>query len=148
MHARVCFLKKAVFSLRPQRPLWRTLMERRNMKKKFVNKHKVRSGAKRNPIDKISQEFANNVRKKLGNHVKEVILFGSHARGDFTEGSDYDFLIVVDKKRKADENMLLDIGVEFLDKHEALVAEILVMKKNGKKKRFHWIKYTKRRRLL
>ena len=60
-------------------------------KTKFVNKHKVRSGAKRNPIDKISQEFANNVRNKLGNHVKEVILFGSHARGDFTEGSDYDF---------------------------------------------------------
>ncbi|HLE86032.1 MAG TPA: nucleotidyltransferase domain-containing protein [Candidatus Brocadiaceae bacterium] len=60
-------------------------------KTKFVNKHKVRSGAKRNRLDKISQEFANNVRKKLGNHVKEIILFGSHARGDFTEGSDYDF---------------------------------------------------------
>jgi len=40
--------------------------------------------------------------KKLRNHVKEIILFGSHARGNFTEGSDYDFLIVVDKKRKAD----------------------------------------------
>lgn len=106
-------------------------------KTKFVNRHKVRSGAKKNPVDKISQEFANNVRKKLGNHVKEVILFGSHARGDFTEGSDYDFLIVVDKKRKADENMLLDIGVEFLDKHEALVAEILCDEEEWeKKKRF------------
>lgn len=106
-------------------------------KTKFVNRHKVRSKAKKNPVDKISQEFANNVRKKLGNHVKEVILFGSHARGDFTEGSDYDFLIVVDKRRKTDENILLDIGVEFLDKYEALIAEILCDGKEWeKKKRF------------
>jgi len=77
------------------------------------------------------------VRKKLGNHVKEIILFGSHARGDFTEGSDYDFLIVVDKRRKTDENILLDIGVEFLDKYEALIAEILCDEKEWeKKKRF------------
>ena len=96
-------------------------MEKTNL----VNKHKVRRGAKRDQLDKISQDFANTVRKKLGNHVKEIILFGSHARGDFTEGSDYDFLIVVDKRRKTDENILLDIGVEFLDKYEVLIAEIL-----------------------
>ncbi len=106
-------------------------------KTKLVNKHKVRSGAKRNQLDKISQDFANNVRNKLGNHVKEIILFGSHARGDFTEGSDYDFLIVVDKRSKTDENILLDIGVEFLDKYEALIAEILCDEKEWeRKKRF------------
>lgn len=69
-------------------------------KTKFVSKHIALSGTKRNPEDRISQEFANSVRKKLKNHVKESILFGSHARGDFTEGSDYDFLIVVDKQRR------------------------------------------------
>ncbi len=104
-------------------------------KTKFAQKHKARNEVKRNLVDNISREFANNVRKKLGNHVKEVILFGSRARGDFTEGSDYDFLIVVDKKRMADENMLLDIGVEFLDKHEALVAEILCDEEEWEKKK-------------
>lgn len=94
-------------------------------KTKLVNKHKVKSGAKRNQVDKIAQDFANNVRKKLGNHIKEIILFGSHARGDFAEGSDYDFLIVVDKRRKADEKMLQDVGVEFLNKYNALIADIL-----------------------
>lgn len=106
-------------------------------KTKLVKKHKVRREAKRNLVDKISQEFANSVRKKLGKHVQEIILFGSHARGDFTEGSDYDFLIVVDKRRKTDENILLDIGVKFLDKYEALIAEILCDEKEWeKKKRF------------
>lgn len=109
------------------------IMEKTNL----VNKHKVRRGAKRDQLDKISQDFANTVRKKLGNHVKEIILFGSHARGDFTEGSDYDFLIVVDKRRKTDENILLDIGVEFLDKYEVLIAEILCDEKEWeRKKRF------------
>lgn len=104
-------------------------------KTKLVNKHKVLSGAKRSQLDKVPQDFANNVRKKLGNHVKEIILFGSHARGDFTEGSDYDFLIVVDKRRKAEEDILLDIGVEFLNKYEALIAEILCDEKEWERKK-------------
>ncbi|MBI2472716.1 MAG: nucleotidyltransferase domain-containing protein [Planctomycetes bacterium] len=106
-------------------------------KTKLIKKHKVRNEAKRYLADKISQEFANNVRRKLGKHVKEIILFGSRARGDFTEGSDYDFLIVVDKRRKTDENILLSLGVEFLDKYEALIAEILCDEKEWEnKKRF------------
>ena len=93
--------------------------------------------AKRDQLDKISQEFANTVRKKLKYHVKEIILFGSHARGDFTEGSDYDFLIVVDKRRKTDKKILLNIGVEFLNKHNALIADILCDEKEWEnKKRF------------
>ena len=92
---------------------------------KLVNKHKVRSGTKRNQLDKISQDFANNVRKKLGNHVKEIILFGSHARGDFTEGSDYDFLIVLDERKKAYEKVLLEIGVDFLNKYDVLIGDMV-----------------------
>ena len=33
------------------------------------------------------------VRAKLGDHVKQIVLFGSQARGDATEYSDYDFLV-------------------------------------------------------
>jgi len=55
-----------------------------------------------NIVDRIPKEFAKIVRKKLKNHVKEIILFVSHARGYSTVGSDYDFLIVVDKRRKTD----------------------------------------------
>ena len=102
---------------------------------KLVQKHKTGNEVKLRRVDKISREFANNVRNKLGNHVKEVILFGSHARGDFTEGSDYDFLIVVDKRRETDENILLDIGVEFLDEYEALIAEIVCDEKEWEKKK-------------
>ena len=36
------------------------------------------------------------MRAKLGDHVKQIVLFGSQARGDATEYSDYGFLVVVD----------------------------------------------------
>ena len=106
-------------------------------KTKLVNKHKVRSGAKRNQVDRISQEFANNVRKKLGNHVKEIILFGSRARGDFYEGSDYDILIVLDKREKDFQEMVLDESVEIMNKYYALIGCIVCDEKEWeRKKRF------------
>ena len=104
-------------------------------KTKLVNKHKVRSGAKRDQLDKISQDFANNVRKKLGNHVKEIILFGSHARGDFTEGSDYDFLIALDKREKKFQELVLDETGEIMDKYDALIGYIVCDEHEWEKKK-------------
>ena len=38
-------------------------------------------------------EYAQEVRNRLGPHLRQVILFGSRARGDATEYSDYDFVV-------------------------------------------------------
>ena len=35
--------------------------------------------------------------EKAGYEVERIILFGSRARGDYKEGSDWDFLVVIDK---------------------------------------------------
>lgn len=110
---------------------------RTDRNKPKVSKNSRWSKRKAHLMDEISKEFADIVRKKLKNHLKEIILFGSHARGDFTEGSDYDFLIVVDKRRKTDEKILQDVGVEYLNKYDALIADILCDEKEWeKKKRF------------
>ncbi|MBI4378469.1 MAG: nucleotidyltransferase domain-containing protein, partial [Nitrospinae bacterium] len=63
---------------------------------------------KRRRADKISVEFAGRVRSRLKNHLKKIILFGSRARGDSYEGSDYDILIVLDERKKVYENILLN----------------------------------------
>lgn len=92
---------------------------------------------KRKKADKISIEFAERVRSRLKNQLKKIVLFGSRARGNFSEGSDYDILIVVDKREKTDEEMLLDIGVEFLNEYDVLIADILCDEKEWeRKKRF------------
>src|SRR3972149_1229472 len=110
-------------------------------KTKLVSKHIVLNEAKRNHVDKISQEFANNVRKKLGNRIKQIILFGSRARGDFTEGSDYDFLIVLYEREKKFQEIVLDETGEIMDKYDALIGYIVCdehewEKKKKKKKKF------------
>ena len=38
----------------------------------------------------IIMSFARKVRRILGKNLKQVILYGSYARGDYTEDSDID----------------------------------------------------------
>ena len=92
---------------------------------------------RKSKVDKVSKEFAQVVRKKLRNHIKEIVLFGSHARGDFKEGSDYDFLVVVDKRRKTFEKTLLNIGNDFMNKYDVLIGDIICDEEEWEtKKRF------------
>ena len=49
----------------------------------------------------VPEAFAAALSRRLGPQMKELWLFGSRARGDAREDSDYDFLVVVDGDLKA-----------------------------------------------
>lgn len=57
----------------------------------------------------ILSDLKSLLSSKLGNNLKEIILFGSQAYGGATEDSDYDFLIILEEtpdwklKRKISE---------------------------------------------
>lgn len=88
-----------------------------------------------NNQDSIILDFKNLVRKRLGENVLMIKLFGSRARGENDEYSDYDFLVVVDKKEKDFKEKLIDISVEILNKYDKLVGFILWDKKEWQWKR-------------
>ncbi len=44
----------------------------------------------RRPKDENIDEFLSRVRRRFGGRLKQAVLFGSRARGDYTEESDYD----------------------------------------------------------
>ena len=46
-------------------------------------------------ISDIMHEFAKNVRKLLGDSLDSVIVYGSYARGDYSEFSDIDVMLLV-----------------------------------------------------
>ncbi|HUT52299.1 MAG TPA: nucleotidyltransferase domain-containing protein [bacterium] len=81
----------------------------------------------------IAQEFADLLRERLGPRVKQVILFGSQARGDAWEGSDYDVLVVVDQCTPEIEETVLETDVEMMNRHETLFASLLYSEEEWRK---------------
>ncbi len=47
-------------------------------------------------VNEILRKYVDDVRKLYGGRLKNVILYGSYARGDFQEDSDIDIMILVD----------------------------------------------------
>ena len=43
------------------------------------------------------QRLANDLKHRFGAHLKEVVIFGSRARGDASSESDYDCLLIFDR---------------------------------------------------
>jgi predicted nucleotidyltransferase len=73
----------------------------------------------------LATEYAGLIRHRLGARVREIILFGSRARGDAEEASDYDCVVVVDRKTPDVREAILDADVAMLDRHERLFAALL-----------------------
>ena len=65
--------------------------------------------------ENLAEEYAAILRSKLGSCLKQVILFGSQARGDSWEGSDHDILIIVNKRIPDIREKTLDAAVEMTD---------------------------------
>lgn len=70
----------------------------------------------------IITDLKNHLNLNLGNSVKNVILFGSKARGDSDENSDYDVIIVLDRNYSGkDENDILDLCYDINLKYNILL---------------------------
>ena len=80
----------------------------------------------RNVVDLFVQE----IRNVLGEDLKKVIVYGSYARGDYTEDSDIDIMVLTtltDKEIEQIEYKLYDVAFDLLMEYE---VEISVIVKN------------------
>lgn len=73
----------------------------------------------------MAREYASRVREMLGSHVHRIVLFGSQARGDAREDSDFDLLVVVDETTPEVRRATLDASVEMMDRYNRLFATLL-----------------------
>lgn len=76
-------------------------------------------------MDQVVQAFSAELRQRLGSRVRQILLFGSRARGDAREGSDYDMLVIVDRRTPEIRSIILDIERRLMDHHGVLVATAL-----------------------
>ncbi|MBK1621009.1 DNA polymerase III subunit beta [Lamprobacter modestohalophilus] len=77
------------------------------------------------PSEAVPDVFAREVRRRLGTHLKDLRLFGSRARGDAQPHSDYDMLVIVDRRSPDIRDAILEIEVDLIDRYEALVTSIV-----------------------
>jgi len=77
-------------------------------------------------MDKIIEEFPKQIKIKLKSHIKKIILFGSRARKTHNEKtSDYDFLIVIDKREKKIEDQIAKERTLVLEKYNELIGSLI-----------------------
>lgn len=68
-------------------------------------------------VHDIMISFANGVKKILGDDLKKIILYGSYARGDYSENSDIDIMVLTtltDSEIERVESKIYDLAFDFL----------------------------------
>lgn len=73
----------------------------------------------------ILKQFKDILQQTLGDRLVELRLFGSYARGDADEGSDFDVLVIVDRRTDDVREMVLDADVEMMNRYEKLFAALI-----------------------
>lgn len=76
--------------------------------------------------DAISKKIADMLRSLLGPNLREVLLFGSRARGDADPSSDYDVLVVLDADTAEARKKIDQVSGRLLDEQGVLVSLIPV----------------------
>jgi predicted nucleotidyltransferase len=75
----------------------------------------------------ILTDLKNHLQNHYGKPIKNIILFGSQARGNSGEHSDYDVLIVLDQDYCGnDENQILDLCYDIDLKYNILLDVHLI----------------------
>lgn len=78
----------------------------------------------KNKIFKVAEEFKRTVENKY--NIIEMKLFGSSARGDFTETSDIDIMVRLPKVNRIIEEDLFNLTYDLELKHDCVIDVIVL----------------------
>lgn len=73
-------------------------------------------------VARALDRFAAEIRARFGERVREVTLFGSHARGEAHEESDVDVLVVIQDLTESERRDVLDLAYRVDASAEELVG--------------------------
>lgn len=79
-------------------------------------------------IQTILQSYADQVKEILGDTVRKIILYGSYARGDYTESSDIDMMILTtlrDEDISEVSYQLYDLAFDYQMEHGVDISVII-----------------------
>lgn len=86
--------------------------------------------------DKLRESFVDELRAFFGPRLKKVILFGSRARGDYSDESDYDFLLILDRVDAQAKNQVDELAGKMLWDYGAVITAIPLSEADLERMRF------------
>lgn len=72
--------------------------------------------------DKLSGELVAKLRSRLGDNLRQIVAFGSRARGAHRPDSDFDCLAILEELSPAAEEAIDAVAGELLDDHDIVVS--------------------------
>ena len=71
---------------------------------------------------RIAADFARELRLRAKDSIQDILLYGSVARGEATERSDIDVLVVYAKQSPEARGIPTEVAAEMMQRHDALVS--------------------------
>ncbi len=66
---------------------------------------------------KALEDISRSLREAFGDDIEQIVAFGSKVRGDFSDTSDFDLLIVVRNRTQQKQQKIIEIVVDIEEKH-------------------------------
>ncbi len=86
--------------------------------------------------DPVLKDFIERLKRELGEHLEGAILFGSRARGDADEDSDYDVLVLMDESNRDIERQINNVAHEMFDDHDVFLCAFVYSKSEYDRRTF------------
>lgn len=87
--------------------------------------------------DRILKEFVEVVNQRFGRHLKNIILFGSRARGDHDTDSDYDCLLIFDDVSRELIDTIDEVAGDFLYRYSVVFSAFPVSEESYEKHKYN-----------
>lgn len=75
--------------------------------------------------DPIIRALKEKLSQRFPREIKNVVLYGSRARGDFAPGSDYDVIVLVDRAGKELEEQICSLAWNFGYEQQASISVLV-----------------------
>jgi len=93
----------------------------------------------KNKEKEVIKRFKVEVAKVLGDRLDCVVLFGSWARGDAEEDSDFDFLVMVRTPDNEDKNKIHEIAAQLSTECDTVITALVVPSKDFREDRYFYL---------
>lgn len=78
-------------------------------------------------VDETLRAYVSGLRRRFGQRLVSVRLFGSYARGDATGDSDVDCLVLLDRVDRSDDCAITDLAADLVWQIGGVVISPLIM---------------------